>query len=164
MTGEEVARQLVTAISTELGIASDDVVAVMHDRASVNSVAMRTIIIDVGCFSHTLDLVGKHMNTPVLDKFAKSWISLFSHSPKSRLQWRTQTGLSIPSYSATRWWSKFEVLHQVFKAFGDVQSFLQSSELPPATSEKLLAIINDAAKFRKANRTSCNRRCNGRIC
>ena len=96
-----------------------------------------------------MDLVGKHMNTPVLDKFVKSWINLFSHSPKSRLQWRTQTGLSIPSYSVTRWWSKFEVMHQMFKAFGDVQSFLESSELPPTTSGKLLAIISDAAKFRK---------------
>ena len=25
-----------------------------------------------------------------------------------------------PSYSATRWWSKFEVIHQVHNTFGDV--------------------------------------------
>lgn len=44
----------------------------MRDRASVNDVAMRTIrvvynqLLDVGCFSHTLDHVGERMNTPIL--------------------------------------------------------------------------------------------------
>ena len=67
MTGEEIARQLITSISTELGIGGERVVAMMHDRASVNGVAMRTIsvlynnFLDVGCLSHTLDLVGKNM-------------------------------------------------------------------------------------------------------
>ena len=94
MTGEEVARQLITSLSTELGIGSERVVVMMHDRASVNSVAMRTIsvlynnLLDV-CFSHTLDLVGKNMKTPVPDKFFKSWVQLFSHNPKTRLIWRT---------------------------------------------------------------------------
>ena len=36
MTGEEVAHQIITAVSTELGIASNLVVAVMCDQASVN--------------------------------------------------------------------------------------------------------------------------------
>ena len=50
LSGEEVARQLITAISTELSIPS------MRDWASVNSVAMRTVsvlynsMIDIGCF------------------------------------------------------------------------------------------------------------------
>ena len=91
MTGEEVARQLIMVLSTELGIASHLLVAVMRDRASVNSVAMRTVsiiynqIMDIGCFSHTLEHVGERMQTPVVDDFIKSWIGLFSHSPKSRL-------------------------------------------------------------------------------
>ena len=60
----EIARQIITALSTELGIASHLVIAAMRDRASVNEVAMRTVtvlynrILDVGCFSHTLDNVG----------------------------------------------------------------------------------------------------------
>ena len=114
ITGEEVARQLITAVSTELSIGTNFVVAAMRDRASVNNVAIRTIsviyneMMDVGCFSHTLDHVGENMKTPILDDFIKAWISLFAHSPKSRLAWRTQTGLSTPTYSATRWWSKFE--------------------------------------------------------
>ena len=47
MTGEEVARQLITAVSTELGIVSNLVVAVMRDRASVNDVAMDNQVMDI---------------------------------------------------------------------------------------------------------------------
>ncbi len=43
MTGEEVARQLVTTLSTELGICSNLLVASMRDRASVNNVAIDTL-------------------------------------------------------------------------------------------------------------------------
>ena len=109
LSGEEVARQLVSTISTELSIPSNLVVAFMTDRTSVNSVAMRTVsvldssMLDIGCFSHTLDLVGEHVNIPILNEFTTHWISLFSHSPKVRLAWRTRT---TPSYSITRWWSR----------------------------------------------------------
>ena len=71
----------------------------MRDRASVNDVAMRTLnivypeLLHIGCFSHTLDHVGEKLNTPVLDKFAKSWINIFSKSPKCKLTRTTQTGL-----------------------------------------------------------------------
>ena len=126
VTGEEVARQLITVLSTELSIAQHLVVSSMHGHATVNDVAMRTMkvpyndVIDIGCFSHTLDHVGERMQTAVLDKFFRSWISIFAHSPKSRLAWRTQTRLSPPSYSTIRWWSRFEVIRQVHDMFSDV--------------------------------------------
>ena len=56
MTGEEVARQLIVSLSTDLGITGFRLVASMHDRASVNKVAMQTLkiiypnVIDIGCF------------------------------------------------------------------------------------------------------------------
>ena len=111
MTGEEVARQIVSTISTEMGISHELVVGAMHDRASVNEVAMRTVkvlyqnLLDIGCFSHTLDHVGEHMKTPILDEFVKAWIGMFTRSPKTRTRWRQLTGLPPPSYSITRWWS-----------------------------------------------------------
>ena len=55
-------------------------------------------LLDIGCFSHTLDHVGEKLSTPVLDEFSKAWINLFSQSPKSKLAWRTQTDLASPSY------------------------------------------------------------------
>ena len=42
LTGEELARQLIVCLSTELGISSEMLLASMHDRASVNYAAMRT--------------------------------------------------------------------------------------------------------------------------
>lgn len=155
MTGEEVARQIITVLSTEMEVPSHLLAAAMRDRASVNTVAMRTVsilynqVMDISCFSHTLDLVREHMKTPILDDFIKSWVSLYSHSPKSRLLWRTQTGSSPASYSATRWWSKFEVMQQVLIMFGDIPTFLSSDGLPHVTSSKLLEILNDSIKSRK---------------
>lgn len=102
LSGEEVARQLITALPTELLIPVDKVSAFMCDRASVNRVAMRTIpvlyskMIDVGCFSHTLDLVGGKRIYPFLLEFVKQWVSLFSHSPKTRLAWKEKTSLPVP--------------------------------------------------------------------
>ena len=64
LTGEEVARELISILGAQYGIATNDIVAVMRDRASINNVAMRTlkivypVVLDVGCFSHTLNLVG----------------------------------------------------------------------------------------------------------
>ena len=75
MTGEEVARQIIMVLSTELGISSNLLVGAMRDRASVNEVAMRTVkviynqVINIGCFSHTLDHVGEHMRHPPLIGF-----------------------------------------------------------------------------------------------
>lgn len=66
-TGQEVARQTITAMCTELGITSHLIVASMRDHASVNEVAMRTVSVlynkMIGCFCHT------SVNTPVLDDF-----------------------------------------------------------------------------------------------
>ena len=155
MTGEEVARQIIVVLSTELGIPSHLLVGAMRDRASVNEVAMRTVrivynqCVDIGCFSHTLDHVGERMSTPVLDKFFSAWISLFYRSPKTRLLWKSQTGLSPPSYSSTRWWSRFEVIYHLFCAFGDLSPFLDNEEVAGANSSKLREIVNDPAKNRK---------------
>ncbi len=155
MTGEEVARQIVMALSTELGVPSHLVVASMRDRASMNDVAMRTVcvvynrIMDIGCFSHTIDHVGEWMKTPVLDASSKGWIGLFSRSPKARLAWCTLTGMSSRSYSHTRWWSRFEVFRQLHDAFGDVLGFLESENMPVATSNALLEILRDPAQSRK---------------
>ena len=127
----------------------------MHDRASVNDVAMRTIkvvyneLLDVGCFSHTLNHVGKRMNKPILHDFCNTWIALFSRSPRSCLLRRTQTDLSAPSYSSTRWWSKFKVIHSMLKTFSNVKKFLERDDLHPATSTKLLQVLDDPAKTRK---------------
>ena len=153
LKGEEIACELMTVLSTELSIPSPKVLAGMHDRASSNNVAMSTVkviyphMLDIGCYSHTIDHVGEKFKTPTLDMFGKYWISLFAHSPQARLLWRDRTGQSVKTYSKTRWWSRFEVLKQVMLLFGDVLPFLQEdTQLAPATRAKLLNIFSDLNK------------------
>ena len=75
--------------------------------------------------------------------FSTLWISLFSHSPKAKAEWKQQTGKSMASYSKSRWWSRWEVLHQLLQQFGDVRPFLEKTEVGPAIRPKLLSILND---------------------
>ena len=70
LCGEEVAREVLTVLSTKLGIPGSRLIAIMRDRAAVNNVAVRTLAImylsaiDIGCFSHTLDHVGEKFRVP----------------------------------------------------------------------------------------------------
>ena len=152
--GEEVARELINVLSTTLGITSHYVVATMRDRASVNNVAIRTLkllypnLLDIGCFSHTLDLVGDHFKLPQLTEFLNSWLSLFSHSTKVKFLWKEQTGKAMPTYSHTRWWSKWEVMQQLLVQFGDIKLFLvNNSDIGPSTRPKLLSFFDDPQKL-----------------
>ena len=80
--------------------------AAMMDRASTNNVAMHTILLDIGRYSHTID------NDSLLDEVC---VGLFAHSPKARRE------------SETCWWSRWEVLKQVMLFFGDIEPFLQEN-------------------------------------
>ena len=122
----EIVRELIHILSTDYNIRPDFLLAARRDRASTNDVAMRTVavvypkLLDVGCFSHTIDLVGEHFHTTTLTKFGMLWVSLFAHSPKVKMLWREQTGMSMPSYSPTRWWSRWEVYKQLMVQFGNL--------------------------------------------
>ena len=150
MTGEATARELINILAVSLGIQSHLLIASMRDGASVNGVAMRTVgvifpdVLDVRCFSHTLDLVGDKFETPTLSTFISYWISLFSHSPKTRALWKEQVSTSMKMFSKTRWWSRWEVIHQLMKLFGDVLLFLQQNEnIGPSLRPKLLDILSN---------------------
>ena len=89
LTGEEIAHDLIQVLSDNYSISSEHLIAAMRDRASVNSLAMKTVkivypkIFDIGCFSHTIDRVGEHFNIPTLTEFVTNLLSLFSHSYKA---------------------------------------------------------------------------------
>ena len=112
LAGGETAHEL---ISTQYHVTPTALLACTRDRAATNTVALRTLkvvypnIVDIGCFSHTIDHVGGEFETPVLDEFISAWISLFAHSFKTKALWHDQTGRAMKSFSATRWWSRWEV-------------------------------------------------------
>ena len=78
LNAEELARQIISALSVTLSVECSNLVAVMRDGASVNAAAMHTVKImypealDIRCISHTLDFIG--------DKFKVPTLSLFLHS------------------------------------------------------------------------------------
>lgn len=150
LTGEQLAREIIKALSTELRLPEGKVVAAIRDGASVNTAAMRHVstimyplMADIICSSHSLDNVGKRFSTPTLDVFLQLWVSLFSHSPAAKLQWRATAGETIKSYSATRWWSWWEVLKQLHRLFDHVQPFLGAMESSPSTRRRLLDVLED---------------------
>ena len=154
MCGEEVARELISCLSTMFSLHSDQVLGSMRDRASVNNVAISTMkivfpfLLDVGCFSHTLNHVGEKFAVAHLSEFTTSWINLFSHSYKAKTAWKEQTGIAMKTHSTTRWWSKFEVIKQVFDLFGDIEAFLRRNvDLGPSTRAKLLTFFDDPRKL-----------------
>ena len=98
-------------------------------------------VLDVGCFSHTWDIVGEKFKMPVLSTLFTMWISVFSHSPKTKALWKEQTGKAMASYSKTHWWSRWEILHQLMVQFGDIEPFLKRN---PAFRPKLLEMVTNA--------------------
>ena len=70
MSGEEIACQVISTLALEYSIQSEQIVAIMHDCASANIVAIRTLkvmypfMFGIGCFSHTLNRVGERFNAP----------------------------------------------------------------------------------------------------
>ena len=94
MTGEELAREILGVLCREYKFSREQVLAAMRDRASVNGVAIRHIkimfpnLLDIARYSHTLDIVGNNFELPTVKEFIKPRISLFSHSPKARFEWK----------------------------------------------------------------------------
>ena len=117
MNGEEVARELISTLYTSYGIESKYILAAMGDGASVNGAAMRIVrvvypqVMDVRCFSHTLDIVGEKFNAPILTSFISYWVSLFSHSPKTKRLKLERPWLPL---AKTRWWSKWESCNKLW--------------------------------------------------
>ena len=142
-------------LSTNFGIGSNHLIAAMRDRASANNVAMKTLkivypsVLDVGCFSHTLDLVGNYFKLPNLTEFLNYWLLLFSHSVKCKFLWQEQTGRTMATYSHTRWWSKWELVNQILVQFGDIKPFLlKNTDIGPSTRPKLLNFFEDSQKLK----------------
>ena len=142
VTENELVREILTVLSTELGVASTHLLACMRYRASVNSKAMNSVpimytnLMDIGCFSHALDTCGIKFNTPTLDKFMKHWFHIFRHSCKAKFIWHEITGQMLKHYSSTRWWNKWECQKQILLPWEDVVAFIENADVATKKSRK----------------------------
>lgn len=150
VTANQLSQVLMESLYTDLQLRGQQVLAMMRDGASVNGAAIRNLqafmpkMMDITCFAHTLDNVGSHFNTPFLDDFAQAWVRLFSSSWTARLRWKERTGQSMKTVSNTRWWSWWELLHQLLLSFGDVEPFLDDNEdVAPKTMDRLRVMLAD---------------------
>ena len=147
MNADELAREVISVLQITYGISSNQLLACMHDRASINGAAMRTIkvvfpsLVNVGCYSHTIDLAGEKFGVPVLDEFFRLWVSLFAHSSRAKMNRQTVTGISIKSHSCTRWWSKWEVLHQAFKYYWQYSFIFTGNESITCNHSQIAATV-----------------------
>lgn len=87
-------------------------------------------LLEVTCFSHTINLLGSHIDLLILDQFMH-WYMVgqpfcVKRSCETSLQ-KERMGIAVKTYSATRWWSKFEVMEQALRFFGDIALFLQEN-------------------------------------
>ena len=134
LKADELAQRLMSCLAVDRKFGSDMLIGGMRDGASVNGAALRQLkfffpnLMDIVCFSHTVDNVGGHFEFRILDVFTQHWIGLFAHSYNARLLWKEKTGQSMRSHSTTRWWSKWEILQQVLLYFGFVEPFLRENE------------------------------------
>ena len=156
LNAQELARELVVCLANELQVTPYQLLAVMRDGVAVNGAALAHLkfvlptFLDVTCFAHTIDNVGKHFDLPTLDAFSELWVRLFSHSPAAKLRWQQLTGKSMRSYSPTRWWSRWEVHNQCLEYFGDIELFLQQhADMGGKTCEKLVAMFADEESLKR---------------
>ena len=55
----------------------------------------------------------------------------------------------MASYSATRWWSKWELMKQMMVQFGEIEPFLNhNTDLGPSSRPRLLAILTNPEKLK----------------
>ena len=82
---------MIQALAVENAIQPGALLVAMKDGAYVNQAALQQVrfffpqLLDVTCFSHKIDNVGKHFEFRVLDTFAQYWVNLFSHRAAARL-------------------------------------------------------------------------------
>lgn len=136
---------LVTEHLSRVGIKLLSVVFVNSDRASVcikaakelNPPALlreannrRDLSIHIGCFCHTLNNAGLKMRkgTRELWIFTKSWNKMVSTSASAATYFKEKYGVRPKSYSATRWWSWWEIVVFLKENFACIPQFLRVME------------------------------------
>ena len=90
LTASEVVDQFNKVVTARHGIASERVLAISNDRASVNLASFNILspfsrrAINIGCFSHTLANAGDQIKTPSLKSFLQHFNCMISRIASAR--------------------------------------------------------------------------------
>ena len=152
VNANQLAQVLNKCLSVEHGVRGNSLLAAMRDGASVNQAALNIVsfifpnMVNVVCFSHTLDNVGNHFEIPTLKEFGSLWIRMCRNSCEAKLLWKDVTGRAPKSYSETRWWSRWEVYQQLMVQFGDLERYMEEAKdakVCPQILPQLQEILSD---------------------
>ena len=98
------------------------------------------------CLSHCSNNAGNQASFVILDLFWSIVQKVFCQSEQARDEWVTTTGISYPTYSETRWYSKYKWYEVVLPVFPDlitVARNLIKKKISPANSGKLYAMMTE---------------------
>lgn len=136
VTGDQLAQARTADLYTELGVTNTKLLACMRDWAAVNGKAMHSLgilypnVMDIGCSSHTLDLVGDNVG-----KFMKCWLKRFA-----RLIWWEKTdkywSIILQPGGGVNGSVKYRSCF-----LGDVPGFLESVDAAPKRCQKLKCLL-----------------------
>lgn len=144
MTGRETASTIYAAIRL-YHLELDHCIGTMHDRASVNGVAMEefTHVLKISgndyrqdgpCWSHTIDNAGGKFVSVLTDAFMSQWNVFFKNSNAAKALFQDYVFRSVASISETRWWSEWEQQVQVIQHLDEIRLMLNvaiaDTELP----------------------------------
>ena len=138
----------------------EEIPAAMNDGCFTNGAAHDHIgqVADVAgkvsrmislCLSHCANNAGEQAGFVLLDLFWTLIQKIFSQSQQAQDTWRLVTGEAWPTYSETRWYSKFEVMQKLADYFPDlltIMTKLVSAKVASQNSAKLLNLLLDHKK------------------
>ena len=132
-----------------------DIIATPADRVSSNSVAYKELlqgnddIFAIGCFSHTLDHVGKRFKCPELDQFMIATRELVSISTDAKRLFRENDteDKNLAGYAKIRWWNNWVQMYQIYnngcESVNCTATQLLSNDKYRASSRKSTALWKD---------------------
>jgi hypothetical protein len=145
--GESLASYLIQLIFRDLQLECDSLVAIGHDRASVNQLCGRILcnplrrldpaqssagcalfrqVFDSQCLSHGVALIGSaYLKLPLRDDFVNCLNHMMSESYHARHVWRDITSKSWKSKGMVRWFSHHELCRDVYEKASFLEAFLQ---------------------------------------
>ena len=77
-----------------------------------------------------------------LHLFWTDFQKLTKNSNVSRQLWFTLTGVTMVSFSTIKWWSKYDVLEQLYNYFGDLLTWLESCIANGVSVEPACRLVN----------------------